>query len=139
MRAFSSSITIAAPATRIWKILTSTSDWPRWNTTVDRVEGNVTLGSVVKIYAKSNPARPFEVEIVEVEAGERLVWRSGTALGLFRGTRTFKLTPQYGRIRFDMSEEFTGLLAPLLTRSLPNLQPAFDEFARCLQAAAETD
>jgi hypothetical protein len=139
MRAFSSSITIAAPAARIWKILTSTSDWPRWNTTVDRIEGNVTLGSVVKIYAKSNPKRPFEVEIVEVEAGERLVWRSGMPLGLFRGTRTFKLTPQYGRIRFDMSEEFTGLLAPLLTRSLPNLQPTFDEFARCLQAAAEAD
>ena len=40
-------------------------------------------------------------------------------------------------IRFEMQEEFTGLLAPLITRSIPDLQPVFDEFARCLKAAAE--
>jgi hypothetical protein len=36
-----------------------------------------------------------------------------------------------------MSEEFRGLLAPLITRTVSNLQSAFGEFARGLKAAAE--
>ncbi len=36
-----------------------------------------------------------------------------------------------------MREEFTGLLAPLITKSIPDLQPAFDEFVHCLKTAAE--
>jgi hypothetical protein len=36
-----------------------------------------------------------------------------------------------------MTEEFSGLMAPLITRSIPDLQPSFDEFARCLKSAAE--
>ncbi len=36
-----------------------------------------------------------------------------------------------------MHEEFTGLLAPLIARSIPDLQPAFDEFAGDLKRAVE--
>jgi hypothetical protein len=36
-----------------------------------------------------------------------------------------------------MREEFSGLMAPLITRSIPDLQPAFDQFAADLKARAE--
>jgi hypothetical protein len=36
-----------------------------------------------------------------------------------------------------MREEFRGLLAPLITRSIPDLQPAFDTFAADLKRRAE--
>jgi hypothetical protein len=36
-----------------------------------------------------------------------------------------------------MREEYSGLMAPLICRSVPNLQPAFDEFASDLKRAAE--
>ena len=42
-----------------------------------------------------------------------------------------------GKLKFEMTEEFRGLMAPLITRSIPDLQPAFDEFAKCLKTAAE--
>ena len=35
-------------------------------------------------------------------------------LGLFRGRRTFTLTPIDDAIRFEMREEYTGLLASLI-------------------------
>jgi hypothetical protein len=58
--------------------------------------------------------------------------------GLFKGARTFTLTPrQNGDVEFSMREEYTGLLAPLIGRSIPDLQPAFDEFASDLKQAAE--
>ena len=137
MKAFFSSITIAAPASKIWELLTDTPAWPKWNTTVDKVEGTVALGKTVKVHAKANPARAFPARVVELVPEVRMVWHGGMPLGLFRGVRTFSLTPQYGRIRFDMREEFTGLLSPMIERSIPDLQPSFEEFARCLKSAAE--
>jgi hypothetical protein len=36
-----------------------------------------------------------------------------------------------------MREEFSGLLAPLIARSIPDLQPAFDRFAADLKRRTE--
>jgi hypothetical protein len=59
-------------------------------------------------------------------------------LGLFTGTRTFTLTPgEGGSVVFAMREVFNGLMAGLITRSIPDLQPAFDRFAADLKHAAE--
>jgi hypothetical protein len=38
---------------------------------------------------------------------------------------------------FSMREDYTGPLAGLIARSIPDLQPAFDEFAQCLKREAE--
>jgi hypothetical protein len=38
-----------------------------------------------------------------------------------------------------MREEYTGSMAPLIVRSIPDLQPAFDEFAGDLKRAAEAE
>ena len=40
-------------------------------------------------------------------------------------------------VEFSMREEFTGLLAPLIGKSIPDMQPTFDEFAGALKKAAE--
>ena len=54
------------------------------------------------------------------------------------GTRTFVLTPTAsGDVDFAMEETYRGLLAPLITRSIPDLQPAFDAFAADLKRYAE--
>jgi hypothetical protein len=36
-----------------------------------------------------------------------------------------------------MREEYTGPLAGLIGKFIPDLQPAFDEFAQCLKREAE--
>jgi hypothetical protein len=36
-----------------------------------------------------------------------------------------------------MQEVFSGLFSPMIERSLPDLQPAFDEFAADLERRAE--
>ena len=67
-----------------------------------------------------------------------MVWTGGMPLGLFKGERTFTLTRRGdGTVEFRMSEAFSGLLSPLIERSIPNLQPAFDEFAAALKKRAE--
>ena len=38
---------------------------------------------------------------------------------------------------FHMREEYTGPMLPLIWRSMPDLQPSFDEFAAGLKRRAE--
>jgi hypothetical protein len=67
-----------------------------------------------------------------------MVWKGGMPLGLFKGVRTFTLSPQPdGMTRFTMREEFTGPLLPLIWRSMPDLGPSFAQFAAGLKARAE--
>ena len=59
-------------------------------------------------------------------------------LGLFKGVRTFTLTPsEGGPTRFHMREEYTGPLLGPIWRSMPDLGPSFEQFARGLKARAE--
>jgi hypothetical protein len=139
MKSFASEVSIQASAERIWGILTDLSSWAQWNTTIARVAGEAVLGTRVTVYVKRSAGRAFPVSVVELDPAQRMVWAGGMPLGLFRGTRVFTLTPgDSGTTIFRMSEHYTGPLAALITRSIPDLQPDFEEFARCLKAQAES-
>jgi hypothetical protein len=58
-------------------------------------------------------------------------------LGLFKGVRTYRVVLEGDRTRFTMREEYTGPLLPLIWRSMPDVQPSFDKFARGLKARVE--
>ncbi len=138
MKVFSSHTTINAPAERIWAFLTDGQAYPSWNSTIEKFEGNITEGQTIKLFVKINPGRSFPVKVVELEPNKRMVWRGGMPLGLFKGIRTFTLTPtESGAVAFDMREVFSGPLSPIFGRMIPDLQPAFDDFAADLKRAAE--
>lgn len=138
MKSFATAITIRAPAGRIWAILTDAAGYPSWTSTVERVVGTIAPGARITVYAKATPGRAFPLQVRELEAERRMVWTGGLPLGLFTGERTYSLTPcPPGLVEFAMREEFRGLLAPLITRSIPDLQPSFDQFAADLKARAE--
>jgi len=68
-----------------------------------------------------------------------MVWSDGMPLGLFKGARTFSLTPQDdGTTEFFMEEVYTGLMAPMITKSIPDMTDSFEQFADGLKAAAES-
>lgn len=139
MKSFATRTIIRAPAERIWSILTDAAGYPSWNSTVERVDGTIALGENVTVYAKASPGRAFPLQVTEFEANRRMVWTGGMPLGLFKGARTYVLTASApGEVEFTMREEFSGLLAPLITRSIPDLQPSFDQFAADLKARAES-
>jgi hypothetical protein len=59
-------------------------------------------------------------------------------LGLFRGVRTYTLRPQSDQSTlFTMREEFTVRSSEMMWRSMPALQPSFDQFARGLKERVE--
>ena len=138
MKAFAVRTSIRATPERIWALLTDAAGYTRWNNTVQKVAGKIALGERITVHPKINPGRAFPVKVAEFEASRRMVWTSGMPLGLFKGERTFMLTRSSNEeVEFSMREQYTGLLAPLIGRSIPDLQPAFDEFASDLKRTSE--
>ena len=59
-------------------------------------------------------------------------------LGLFKGVRTFTLTPRGDDgTDFKLREEYSGPMLGLIWKSMPDLGPSFDKFARGLKQRAE--
>jgi hypothetical protein len=138
MKSFSTRIDIQAPADKIWRILIDLPRWPQWNSTVERTVGNIERGAKVTVFVKQSPGRAFPLRVTEIEAPNRMVWAGGMPLGLFNGARVYELTaPSAAASVFSMREDYTGPLAGLIAKSIPDLQPAFDEFAQCLKREAE--
>ena len=138
MKSFATRIKIQSPAEKVWKVLTNLPKWAEWNSTVERTIGNVALGAKVTVFVKQNPGRAFPLRITGFDAPRRMIWTGGMPLGLFRGTRVYELNaPSPEETEFTMREDYTGPLASLIGRSIPDLQPAFDEFAHCLKRESE--
>lgn len=138
MKAFSVKTSIRATPERIWAMVTDAAGYVRWNNTIHKVEGKIALGEQVTVRLKLNPGRAFPISVAEFQVPRRMVWTGGLPLGLFKGERTFTLTPEVsGEVEFSMCEKYTGLMAPLICRTIPDLKPAFDQFAEGLKRAAE--
>ena len=135
---YSATVDIDAPIERIWALLTNASDYPRWNTTVVSIEGEIAEGSKIRLLAKISPDRAFTIKIAELREPDFMRWTGGMPLGLFRGDRTFRLEQlENGKVRFTTHEIYTGLLKNLIAKSMPDLQPSFDEWAASLKREAE--
>jgi hypothetical protein len=138
MKAYDASSTIAASPEALWAILTDAPGYTKWDSGVEKVEGRIAPGEKIKVVSKANPGRAFPVRVSQFEPGKRMVWSGGMPLGLFKGVRTFTLSPQNdGSTRFSMREEYTGPLLPLIWRSIPDLGPSFNQFATGLKSRAE--
>ena len=134
---FEAKASINAPADHVWRILTDAKGITQWDSGVERIEGRIAPGETIKVVSSANPGRTFPVVVTEWSEPRRMVWSGGMPLGLFRGTRTFTLTPSDQVTTFTMREEFSGPLRPLIARSIPDLGPSFEQFARGLKARSE--
>jgi hypothetical protein len=137
MRHYEASATIAAGPDAIWVILTDAPAYADWDSGVRSVEGTIAPGEKIKVVSEANPGRAFPLKVTEFEPGRAMTWAGGMPLGLFKGVRTFALTPEDGATRFTMREEYGGPMLPLIWRSMPDLQPSFDQFAAGLKTRAE--
>jgi uncharacterized protein YndB with AHSA1/START domain len=138
MKRFRTSATIAAQPSRVWALLTDARAYPDWNPAVDRIEGRIAPGETIKVFVPVNPGRTFPVKVTEFVPEQRMVWTGGLPAGLFKGVRTFTLSPLAGGTTgFVMEEVYVGPLLPLFGRSIPDLSGAFEQFAAGLKQAAE--
>jgi hypothetical protein len=126
----------ASPET-VWDLLTDGPSYPSWNPAVLSLTGDIAVGRTIELVSVANPKRPFRLTVTRLDAPTTMVWADGMPLGLFRGVRTYTLTPREGGTEFAMEEVFSGPLAPLITRLIPDLTASFEQFADGVKVAAE--
>ena len=136
MEFYEVSKTVAAEPETVWAILTDAAGFTAWDSGVERVEGTISPGSKVKVFSKVSPGRAFPVQVA-LDPPTKMTWTGGMPFGLFKGVRTFKLTPEDDGTRFDMREEFSGPLLSMIWRSMPDLTASFEQFADGLKKTAE--
>lgn len=139
-RTFSLACTVAvnirASATTVWSLLTDAEGFPRWNSTVTRIEGEIRDGARLRLHVPGTD-RTFSPKVSGVVPSRRMVWTGGFA-PIFKGVRTFTLTPGAdGSTDFRMDERFSGLMLPLAKGSMPDFGPVFARYAGDLKREAE--
>jgi hypothetical protein len=133
---YKTKVSINASAKAIWAKLTDAAGFPRWNTTVQSIEGNIAPGGKLVIRVPTAPGRKFTPKVVEFAPDQRMVWRDGF-FPMFRGTRTFALKPSGTGTEFEMEEVFQGLMLPMIKGQLPDFRPVFDQYAADLKKVCE--
>ena len=71
---YTSSVTINAPAEKVWQILTDTAAWPQWDPNCERIDGDGSkLGNRIKVFTRLKPGVGFAVKVRDVVPSRRLV------------------------------------------------------------------
>jgi hypothetical protein len=131
-------ITIAAPTTRVWQILTDFPNWGRWNPFIRHIQGPLVVGARLetRMHPTGGKAMTFRPVVTMVDPGKAFAWRGRFLMpGLFDGTHRFQLTEVPGGTRLDHSEHFTGIL--LYGINVARFRPDFDAMNQALKASAE--
>ena len=126
------SITINADPAIIWNLLTNASDYPRWNSTIISLDGEIEQGGRITLKSTLDPKRTFKLKVKAVEPQRQLVW------GDNKGNRTYTLTPySTNKVTFNMTEKIGGILFPLYGKYIPPFDESFEQFASDLKREAE--
>ncbi len=132
-RETSVSTTINADPAIVWALLTHASDFPRWNSTVTSMKGEIREGETIELKSTLDEKRTFKLKIKEFVPEKRLVW------GDNQGSRVYTIDKGVGGgIFFTMSEKIGGPLFPLFAKYIPSFDESFERFAADLKKEAET-
>jgi uncharacterized protein YndB with AHSA1/START domain len=123
---------IAADPAIVWALLTHAADYPRWNSTVTSIKGDIKAGATIELKSTLDAKRTFKLKVKEFVTEKRLVW--GDAMG----SRVYSLEKSGSGTQFSMSERIGGPLFPLFAGMIPSFDKSFDKFTADLKKEAET-
>ncbi|GAB5449466.1 SRPBCC family protein [Gymnodinialimonas sp.] len=137
MRYYEARQAIAARPEQIWPILTDAARLQNGGFGITRIKGQIAPGQRIKLWSEVDPNRAFAIRVVRMDAPTEMIWSSGMPLGLFRGTRVFRLTPVAEGTEFHVREDYTGPMAGLIFKQIPDLTASMAQFATALKREAE--
>jgi hypothetical protein len=135
-------IEIDASADVIWTVLTDFNRYSEWNPFIRSIRGKAKQGEQLEIFIKppGGNGMMFRPVIIDLQPERELRWIGRLMLpGIFDGEHQFQIEPiGEGRIRLIHREVFSGLLVPLLWRSLDiQTRKGFEEMNHALKTLVE--
>jgi hypothetical protein len=136
-------IEIHAPANRVWEILVDFGRFPDWNPFITRIEGVAQMGARLKVTIQPPGRKPmtFRPIVRKAEAPRELRWLGHLLMpGLFDGEHIFAIEPDGDeRVIFRQSEQFRGLLVPLIWGTVGDAtRRGFELMNEAIKRVAET-
>ncbi|MBL8080406.1 MAG: SRPBCC domain-containing protein [Anaerolineales bacterium] len=125
------SANIEADPSIVWALLTHASDFPRWNSTVISLTGEIREHGEIELKSILDEKRVFKLKVKEFIPEKRLVW------GDSMGSRVYTLDKNSKSVLFTMSEKIGGPLFPLFAGMIPSFDESFEQFATDLKKEAE--
>jgi hypothetical protein len=130
-------VRIQASAQIVWGLLTDAPGFPRWNSTVTRIEGDIREGARLRLHVPGTN-RTFTPTVSGVVPTRRMIWSDGLD-AIFKGVRVFTLEPRNdGSTDFAMEEHFSGLVFVLTKGLMPDFRPIFETYANELKRESES-
>lgn len=136
-------VTIAATAEQVWRVLTDLPAYRRWHPFLDVLDGppagELATGSVLRLRAgQGTPAeREFDVTVTEATRPSVLAWEGGDPR-LFFGRHRFTLTGRDGEVRLEDEEVFTGaMVEAVLSEHRTALEASYQAAALALKDTVE--
>ncbi len=141
MKELRTEIEIEASPQAVWEILMDFGSYPEWNPFIVALAGTAELGEQLEVSMQPPGGRSmkFRPKVTVLEPTTRLQWLGKLGIkGVFDGRHQFTIEPTSDGTRFVQSEVFTGILVPLLSRSLDGAtRRGFEAMNTALKERAE--
>jgi len=115
-------IEIAATPAQVWSILMDFPNHDRWNPFIRSLEGTARVGETLTVFIRPPGGRGmrFRPTVLTVAEAREFRWKGKLLVpGLFDGEHFFILeAAANGKVLFKQGEIFSGLLVPLMKKSL---------------------
>ena len=135
-------IDIDATPERVWQVLSDFGSYSAWNPFITSAVGEARPGSRLMLRMQPVGARGVTLRptVLEATPGHRLRWLGRFGIPwIFDAEHSLAITRrEEGGVRLSQNERFTGVLVPLMARSLDrHTQPAFEAMNTALKHRAE--
>lgn len=121
MKQLRTEIEIDATPESAWDILMDFGAYPDWNPFIISLTGEPRVGARLEAHMQppGGRAMTFRPTVTVIEPAHRFEWLGKLGIsGLFDGRHRFEIEATPGGTRLTQSEDFTGILVPLLSKSL---------------------
>lgn len=140
-REINSEIDILASPQKVWRALTDFEAFREWNPFMRPVMGVAEEGARLRVQIRPPGGRAvaFRPAVTKVAQNRELRWRGQLWMpGLFDGEHIFEIEPLGPeRVKFIQREEFSGLLVPLMAKTIDQTLFGFEEMNRALKERVE--
>ncbi len=111
------SIIIEAPIEKVWDVFVDFKNYPSWNPFIKSIEGPIAVGEKFKAAIGGMKFKPVTQVFSPMK---EFTWQGQLGLPrIFDGQHSFVFTPlEDGSTRLVQSEQFRGLLVPLMKKKL---------------------
>ena len=140
MKRIETRIETSATPDELWAVLTDFASYASWSPMVVAISGEKEVGSrlEVKVALKNGRRMTFRPTVVEFEPGRRFAWLGKVGVrGVFDGLHRFEVEGAGSNATFVHSEEFRGLLPPLLGKLMRDTHESMQAMNEALAREVE--